>query len=233
MMMQQQVIDYKPFFENVYFHLFLDDYNASEFFNDLYHRFLLSQPTNPKQSSMKSMCLQAMTIVYARHYESIGPFNDTRHIILMLDRSTDKCERDRLLMFISKLISNHRNVRDIIDCNGIKTLIQLMCLAHLHINRAHVPLASNVLESSTTMTRENEKEWYYGKQDKEKVGPYSFNEIKDLHKEGNFDAKTRFWAQGNVDRSIKSDFVLVKNERLRMRIHPTVLKFSMISNQGG
>ncbi|CAF3421421.1 unnamed protein product [Rotaria sp. Silwood1] len=173
-----------------------DAYNPSEFFNDLYHRFLLSQPINTKQASMKSMCLQAMTIVYARHYETIGPFNDTRHIILMLDRSTDKCERDRLLMFISKLILNHRNVRDIIDCGGIKIFIQLMCLAHLHINRAQVPLASNVLESSTTMTRENEKEWYYGKQDKEKVGPYSFSEIKDLYKEGTFDAKTRFWAQG-------------------------------------
>ena len=173
-----------------------DAYNPSEFFNDLYHRFLLSQPINTKQSSMKSMCLQAMTIVYARHYETIGPFNDTRHIVLMLDRTTDKCERDRLLMFVSKLILNHRNVRDIIDSNGIKVLIQLMCLAHLHINRAHVPLASNVLESSTTMTRENEKEWYYGKQDKEKLGPYSFNEIKDFYKEGVFDAKTRFWAQG-------------------------------------
>ncbi|CAM4760310.1 unnamed protein product [Rotaria magnacalcarata] len=173
-----------------------DAYNPAEFFNDLYHRFLLSQPINPKQSSMKSMCLQAMTIVYARHYETIGPFNDTRHIILMLDRTTDKCERDRLIMFISKLILNHRNVRDIIDCSGIKTFIQLMCLAHLHINRAQVPLASNVIESSTTMSRENEKEWYYGKQDKEKVGPYSFSEIKDLYKEGAFDVKTRFWAQG-------------------------------------
>lgn len=173
-----------------------DAYNPSEFFNDLYHRFLLTQPVTPKQASMKSMCLQAMTIVYARHFESIGPFNDTRHILLMLDRSVDKCERDRLLMFIGKLILNHRNVRDIIDTGGVKVLIQLMCLAHLHINRAQVPLASNVLESSSTMTRESEKEWYYGKQDKEKNGPYSFSEIKDFHKEGHFDAKTKFWAQG-------------------------------------
>ncbi|UJR33077.1 hypothetical protein I4U23_020536 [Adineta vaga] len=193
-----------------------DAYNASEFFNDLYHRFLLSQPINPKQAAMKSMCLQAMTIVYARHYENIGAFNDTKHIILMLDRSTDKCERDRLLMFISKLILNHRNVRDIIDCGGIKTLIQLMCLAHLHINRAQVPLASNVLESSSTMTRESEKEWYYGKQDKEKLGPYSFNEIKDLYKEGTFDAKTRYWAQGldgwkTIDRIPQLKWTLLAN----------------------
>ena len=173
-----------------------DAYNPPEFFTDLYHRFLLSQPINPKQAAMKSMCLQAMTIVYARHYETIGPFNDTKYIITMLDRTTDKYERDRLLMFISKLIANHRNVRDIIDCGGIKILIQLMCLAHLHINRAQVPLASNVLESSTTMSRENEKEWYYGKQDKEKLGPFSFQELKEFHQEGLFDGKTKFWAQG-------------------------------------
>ncbi len=155
---------------------------------------------------MKSMCLQAMTIVYARHFESIGAFNDTRHIVGMLDRSVDKCERDRLLLFIGKLISNRRNVRDIIDCGGIKLLIQLMCLAHLHVNRAHVPLATNVLESSTTMARDSEKEWYYGKQDKEKVGPYSFSELKDLFKEGSIDAKTRFWAQGKLRMKSKSEY---------------------------
>lgn len=35
---------------------------------------------------MKAMCLQAMTIVYGRHFEDIGCFNDTRFIISMLDR---------------------------------------------------------------------------------------------------------------------------------------------------
>lgn len=48
--------------------------NAIGFFNDLYHRFLLS-------SNMKSMCLQAMTIVYTKCHEEIGPFNDTKYII--------------------------------------------------------------------------------------------------------------------------------------------------------
>jgi hypothetical protein len=36
---------------------------SGEFFNDLYHRFLLT----PK-IEMKCLCLQAMTIVYGRHY---------------------------------------------------------------------------------------------------------------------------------------------------------------------
>ena len=52
-----------------------------EFFSDLYHRFLLS----PK-SSMKSMCLQAMAIVYGQCYQEIGPFNDTPFMMHKLDQ---------------------------------------------------------------------------------------------------------------------------------------------------
>lgn len=52
-----------------------------EFFNDLYHRFLLTSKVE-----MKCMCLQAMTIVYGRYYEDIGPFSDTKYIIGMLER---------------------------------------------------------------------------------------------------------------------------------------------------
>ena len=51
-----------------------------EFFNDLYHRFLLS----PK-SSMKAMCLQAMAIVYGQCYEEIGAFHDTEYIVRKLN----------------------------------------------------------------------------------------------------------------------------------------------------
>lgn len=54
---------------------------SSEFFNDLYHRFLLT----PK-IEMKCLCLQAMTIVYGRHFEDIGCFHDTKYIVAMLDR---------------------------------------------------------------------------------------------------------------------------------------------------
>ena len=52
-----------------------------EFFNDLYHRFLLS----PKPA-MKAMCLQAMAIVYGQCHEEIGPFNDTPFIVHKLER---------------------------------------------------------------------------------------------------------------------------------------------------
>lgn len=97
-----------------------------EFFNELYHRFLLT----PKVT-MKCLCLQALTIVYGKCYEEIGPFTDTKYIVGMLDRvsifwhwgnkwfdaflnqnallvlqCTDKLERDRLILFLNKLILN-------------------------------------------------------------------------------------------------------------------------------
>ena len=39
---------------------------SGEFFNDLYHRFLLTPKTE-----MKCLCLQAMTVVYGRHHQVI------------------------------------------------------------------------------------------------------------------------------------------------------------------
>ncbi|KAL3854398.1 hypothetical protein ACJMK2_013668 [Sinanodonta woodiana] len=162
-----------------------------EFFNDLYHRFLLTPKIN-----MKCMCLQAMTVVYGRCYEEIGAFNDTKYIVGMLERCTDKLERDRLLLFMNKLISHPRNVKEILDANGIKILVDLLTLAHLHTTRATVPLQTNVIEASPDMKRESEKEWYYGNKDKERLGPYSFEEMKRFWEEGIVHAKTRCWSQG-------------------------------------
>jgi hypothetical protein len=164
----------------------LEIQNSTQFFNDLYHRFLLS-------TNMKAMCLQAMTIVYTKCHEEIGPFNDTKFIMLMLDRATDKLERDRLLMFIDALILNRTNVKEILDAGGIRILVDLLTLAHLHTTRAYVPSQTNVIEASSEMIeRDQEKEWYYG----QKVGPFSFKELCDLYRDGTIENKTRCWAQG-------------------------------------
>ncbi len=110
------------------------------------------------------------------------------------------------------------------DCNGVRILVDLLTLAHLHTNRATVPLQvcahhthllyiklslnwsdrkdfikwaeetlsahgmfgvsvslccfqSNVLEAAPDMKRESEKEWYFGNADKERRGPFSFEEV--------------------------------------------------------
>ena len=36
---------------------------------------------------------------------------------------------------------------------------------------------SNVIEAGIDMRRESEREWYYGNADKERLGPYSYEEV--------------------------------------------------------
>lgn len=182
-----------------YLRLLLDEeeektliHNSLEFFNDLYHRFLLT--TKPV---MKAMCLQAMTKVYSRCYDDIGAFNDTRYIVGMLEKTADRLERDRLVLFLNALIKNKKNVKEMMDVNGIRVLVDLLTLAHLHTTRAVVPFQSNLLEASPEMMqRDTEKEWYYGNKEKERLGPFSFKEMKEMAAEGTLRPETKCWAQG-------------------------------------
>jgi DnaJ family protein C protein 13 len=104
-----------------------------EFFNEVYHRFLLSA-----KSEMRCICLKAMAVTYGRHWEAIGPFTDTRYLVAMLAKCTNAGERDHLLMLLSKLILHKQNVRELITANGVPMLVDLATLAHLHVSRAHV-----------------------------------------------------------------------------------------------
>ncbi|XP_062518532.1 LOW QUALITY PROTEIN: dnaJ homolog subfamily C member 13-like [Corticium candelabrum] len=165
--------------------------NPLEFFNDLYHRYLLAS-----KASMKAMCLQAMTIVYGKCHDKIGPFNDARHFAVMLEKTCDRLERDRLLQFLDKLLYNRRNVKELLDAHIIKILVDLATLAHLHTSRATVPLQTNVLEASPDMRLDTEKEWYYGNKEKERLGPFSFAEMKEFWDESDINGRTRCWAQG-------------------------------------
>ncbi|KAI1292252.1 DnaJ -like protein subfamily C member 13 [Halotydeus destructor] len=164
-----------------------------EFFNDLYHRFLLT--TKPM---MKACCLQAMAIVYGAYHEEIGSFNDTKFMVGMLDKCTDKLERDRLVIFISKLVLHRRNIKDFLDAGGVRVLSDLMSLAHLHVNRATVPTQSNVIEATEEMMAgaDSAKEWHYGDNENERKGPLNFKELKDVYEAGDITPKTKCWAQG-------------------------------------
>lgn len=94
-------------------------------------------------------------------------------------------ERDRLVIFLHKLIQHRRNVRDVLEWNGIRILVDLMTLAHLHTARATVPTQTNVLEAAPNSGHSNvDKEWYYNV-DKaqgqvERIGPVSFQDASIL-----------------------------------------------------
>lgn len=62
------------------------------FFNNVYHRFLLSTRTE-----MKCLCLRAMGVAYERHCITIGSFGDTKYIVQMLAKCTNPVERDHLV----------------------------------------------------------------------------------------------------------------------------------------
>lgn len=86
-------------------------------------------------------------------------------------------ERDRLVMFINKLILHRRNVRELLDAGGVRILVDLITLAHLHTSRAVIPTQTNVIEAGPGMQMVHEKEWYYNAEDSGRKGPVSFQEV--------------------------------------------------------
>ena len=50
-------------------------------------------------------------------------------------------------MFIDKLMYNKKNVKLFLDAAGVKILVDLITLAHLHVSRAHVPLQVDTIVS--------------------------------------------------------------------------------------
>lgn len=86
-------------------------------------------------------------------------------------------------MFINKLVLHQHNVRDILDASGIRILVDLLTLAHLHTARAVVPSQSNIIEAGPDMEKLQEKEWYYNtdiRGDPVRNGPISFYEVFDI-----------------------------------------------------
>ncbi|KAL3096073.1 hypothetical protein niasHS_005832 [Heterodera schachtii] len=169
-------------------------HRPEDFFNKIYHRFLLSQ-----RSEMRCICLRAMALVYERHCISIGPFADTRHIVEMLVKCTNVAERDHFLFLINKLSLDKQNVRELISANSISLFIDIAVLAHLHTNRAKLHGQTNVIEATKDAAHceENEpKEWYYNDRQGQRQGPISFKKMKRLYRDGVLFEKSEIWAEG-------------------------------------
>lgn len=44
-------------------------------------------------------------------------------------------ERDRLILFLNKLILNKENAKAVIDAKGVLVIVDLLTLAHMHTSR--------------------------------------------------------------------------------------------------
>eukprot|EP00796_Vickermania_ingenoplastis_P005967 gene5967-4276_t len=163
-----------------------------EFFNDLYHRFLLAT-----ESKEKLFCLQGMTILCKHYAEAIGYFHDIPYFVIMLRNTVDPLFRDALIDFFFNLLEARHNIKGFIDSDGPAVLAELAPLAHLHVDRPKSYVVTNAIEqaSEESDAQSTEKEWYYTAQD-ERKGPYSFTEMKRSFEEGTIDGSTKVWAQG-------------------------------------
>ncbi len=57
-------------------------------------------------------------------------------------------------MFIDKLLYHKKNVKLFLDASGIRILLDLMTLAHLHTTRAYVPMQTVAIEASPDQARD-------------------------------------------------------------------------------
>lgn len=87
-------------------------------------------------------------------------------------------ERDRLILFINKLILHEKNVKDLIEVGGVRILVDMLTLAHLHTSRAIIPTQTNVIEAGPNMPLVQEKEWYFNSEGSGRQGPISFLEVR-------------------------------------------------------
>ncbi|KPI90185.1 putative endosomal trafficking protein RME-8 [Leptomonas seymouri] len=163
-----------------------------EFFNDMYHRFLLVQDTKSKLE-----CLHGLALLYKHYPEQVGEFHDVPYLLQMLQKTVDPMMRDRLLLLLAHLLKARHNIKLFLDHDGLSPLMELVTVAHLHVDRAQFKSASNTIEYAGNLKelQGQEKEWHYTKSGA-KDGPVSFSELKELYKSGEVTATSKVWAQG-------------------------------------
>ncbi|KAJ1392349.1 hypothetical protein SESBI_35894 [Sesbania bispinosa] len=195
------------------------------FFRALYHRFLCDADTGltvdgavPDElgasddwcdmgrldgfgggggSSVRELCARAMAIVYEQHYNTIGPFEGTAHITVLLDRTDDRALRHRLLLLLKALMKVLSNVEACVLVGGCVLAVDLLTVVHEASERTSIPLQSNLIAATAFM--EPLKEWMYIDKDGAQVGPMEKDAIRRLWSKKDIDWTTRCWASGMLD----------------------------------
>jgi DnaJ family protein C protein 13 len=195
------------------------------FFRALYHRFLCDADTGltvdgavPDEmgasddwcdmgrldgfgggggSSVRELCARAMAIVYEQHYKTIGPFEGTAHITVLLDRTDDRALRNRLLLLLKVLMKILSNVEACVLVGGCVLAVDLLTVVHEASERTAIPLQSNLIAASAFM--EPLKEWMFIDKDGQQVGPVEKDAIRRFWSKKAIDWTTRCWASGMVE----------------------------------
>ncbi|KAF8389019.1 hypothetical protein HHK36_025704 [Tetracentron sinense] len=148
-------------------------------------------------SSVRELCARAMTIVYEQHYKTIGPFDGTAHISVLLDRTDDRALRHRLLLFLKVLMKILSNVEACVLVGGCVLAVDLLTVAHEASERTSIPLQSNLIAATAFM--EPLKEWMFIDKDGVQVGPLEKDAIRRFWSKKAIDWTTRCQASGMLD----------------------------------
>uniref|UniRef100_A0A5B6Z0E3 J domain-containing protein n=1 Tax=Davidia involucrata TaxID=16924 RepID=A0A5B6Z0E3_DAVIN len=195
------------------------------FFRALYHRFLCDADTGltvdgavPDEmgasddwcdlgrldgfgggggSSVRELCARAMAIVYEQHYKTIGPFEGTAHITVLLDRTDDRALRHRLHLLLKVLMKVLSNVEVCVLVGGCVLAVDLLTVVHEASERTAIPLQSNLIAATAFM--EPLKEWMFIDKDGAQVGPVEKDAIRRFWSKKDIDWTTRCWASGMPD----------------------------------
>ncbi|KAK6236286.1 hypothetical protein SCA6_011623 [Theobroma cacao] len=148
-------------------------------------------------SSVRELCARAMAIVYEQHCNTIGPFEGTAHITVLLDRTDDRALRHRLLLLLKVLMKILANVESCVLVGGCVLAVDLLTVVHEASERTAIPLQSNLIAATAFM--EPLKEWMYTEKDGAQVGPLEKDAIRRLWSKKSIDWTTRCWASGMLD----------------------------------
>ncbi|KAG9152930.1 hypothetical protein Leryth_012550 [Lithospermum erythrorhizon] len=195
------------------------------FFRALYHRFLCDADTGltvdgavPDEmgasddwcdmgrldgfgggggSSVRELCARALAIVYEQHYMTIGPFEGTAHITVLLDRTDDRALRHRLLLLLKVLMKVLSNIEACVLVGGCVLAVDVLTVVHEASERTAIPLQSNMIAATAFM--EPLKEWMFMNKDGAQVGPVEKDAIRRFFSKKEIEWTTRCWASGMPD----------------------------------
>ncbi|GJR92239.1 DnaJ homolog subfamily C GRV2 isoform X1 [Tanacetum coccineum] len=147
--------------------------------------------------SVRELCARAMAIVYEQHHNTIGPFEGTSHITVLLDRTDDRALRHRLLLLLKVLMKVLSNVEACVLVGGCVLAVDLLTTVHEVSERTVIPLQSNLIAASAFM--EPLKEWLYIDMDGAQAGPVEKDAIRRFWSKKTIDWTTKCWSSGMPD----------------------------------
>ncbi|KAJ6355597.1 hypothetical protein OIU77_006061 [Salix suchowensis] len=148
-------------------------------------------------SSVRELCARAMTIVYEQHFNTVGSFEGTAHITVLLDRTDDRALRHRLLLLLKVLMKDLPNVEACVLVGGCVLAVDLLTVVHEASERTSIPLQSNLLAATAFM--EPLKEWTYIDNNGTHIGPLEKDAIRRCWSKKDIDWSTKCWASGMVE----------------------------------